>query len=126
MAARNCDLGSMPRSRCLDNTASVIQCHDHHMCVVNQMLGVHRINVLTRLVFDHLDEVFQLVDRIVHFAAIEISLRFVEFLEQPLRHALTIDVSHVARVYHTLTQRRNRRCVLRATHVLMRQHRADS
>jgi hypothetical protein len=94
--------------------------------MVHQMLGMHRIDVFAGLILHHLDKVFQLVDRVIDFAVIKIGLRFIEFLEQVLRHTVTIDVVHLARVYHALAQRRNRRLIVRAAYILVRQRWTDS
>lgn len=63
-------------------TASALQRHDHHLRMMDQTLGMHRIDVPTRLIFDHLDEVVcmrvaspeSVVCRQTRCAAVSISL----------------------------------------------------
>jgi|SRR6266851_6442095 len=85
----------------------MLQGVDYHLGVHDQMLRVHRVNVLTSLGLNFMDECIELVDRDFGLPAVLCRLGRVEFGKQTVGDALIVDEALVRSMLDAYSQRRD-------------------
>src|SRR6266516_2563048 len=76
---------------CRSEQLTILQCQDHKLCVLHQMLSVFLLNVLPSLGLNLVDKGAQQIDSCFSLTTILCRLGCIELGQQTVRHSLVID-----------------------------------